>query len=63
MEDYAIFCTRIDFKKKNCNVIRFRRRKDNENMPKGMTKRTHLALQLLYFDLFLIKQYNIKINP
>ena len=62
MEDYAIFCTRIDLKK-NCNVIRFRRRTDNENMPKGMTQRTHLALQLLYFDLFLIKQYNIKINP
>ena len=35
-------------------------KKHIENM--GMTYKTHYALQLLYFDLFLMKQY-IKINP
>ena len=33
-----------------------------ENMSMGMTYRTHSALQLLYFDLFLMKQY-IRIDP
>ena len=36
--------------------------KNIENMSIGMTYRTHKALQLLYFDLFLMKQY-IRINP
>ena len=37
--------------------------KNNENMSMGMTYRAHLAFQLPYFDLFLMKQYNIRINP
>ena len=36
--------------------------KNIENMYMGMTYRTHLALQLLYFDLFLMKQY-IRVDP
>ena len=35
----------------------FSKIKDIENISKGMTYRTHLALQLLYFDLFLMKHY------
>ena len=31
--------------------------KNIEIMSMGITYRTHLALQLLYFDLFLTKQY------
>ena len=36
--------------------------KNIENMSMGISYRTHLALQLLYCDLFLMKQYN-GINP
>ena len=36
--------------------------KNIENMSMGMTYRTHLALQLPFFDLFLMKQY-IRIDP
>ena len=40
----------------------FAKIKNIENMSMGMTYRTHLALQLLYFDIFLMKQY-LRINP
>ena len=46
-----------------CNAIRFRGYQNNENMSKGTTYRTHEALQLLSFDLYLMKQYNFRINP
>ena len=46
-----------------CNSIRFCKRQNIENMSKGMTYRMRLALQLLYIDLFLMKQYNIRVNP
>ena len=36
--------------------------KNLKNMSMGMTYRMHLALQLLYFDLFRMKQY-IRLNP
>ena len=36
--------------------------KNIENMSMWMTYRTHLALQLLHFNLFLMKQY-IRIDP
>ena len=35
----------------------FAENKNIKNMSMGMTYRTHQALQLLYFDLFLMKQY------
>ena len=57
------FLYKNGFYKNLCNVIRFcGNKKHIENMSIGMTYRTHYALQLLYFDLFLMKQY-IKINP
>ena len=59
MEVNAIFCLRIDFTKMFVMSLDFADVKNNKNMSKGMTYRTHLALQLLYFDLYLIKQYNI----
>ena len=37
--------------------------KNTENMSMGMAYMRHQALHLLYFDLFLMKQYDIKINP
>ena len=46
-----------------CNVIRFCGRQNNGNMTKGMTYRMYKALQLLYFDLFLMKQYNFRTLP
>ena len=60
MEDYAIFCTKMDFLKKILMSLDFAEIKNIENMSMGMTYRTHKALQLLYFDLFLIKQYILK---
>ena len=33
-----------------------------ENVSMGMTYMAHLALKLLYFDFFSVKQY-IRINP
>ena len=59
MEVNAIYLYKDGLYKNICNVIRFRRRPNKENMSKRMTYRTHKALQLLYFDLFLMKQYNI----
>ena len=62
MEVKAIFCTRMDFTKMFVKSLDFAKMKNIENMSMGMTYRTHLALQLLYFDLFLMKQH-IRINP
>ena len=62
IEVNAIFYTGIDFTKIFVMSLDFADVKNNFNMSKGMTYRTHLALQLLYFDLFLMKQYNIKKN-
>ena len=58
----AIFCTRIDFTSMFVMSLDFAEIKNIENMSMGMTYRTHFALQLLYFDLFLMKQH-IRINP
>ena len=58
----AIFCTRIDFTSMLVMSLDFAEIKNIENMSMGMTYRTHFALQLLYFDLFLMKQH-IRINP
>ena len=62
MEVYAIFCTRIDFRELFVISLDFAEIKIIENMSMVMTYRTHLAIQLLYFELFLIKIY-IRINP
>ena len=62
MEVYAIFCTRMDFTNMFVMSLDFAVIKNIENMYMGMTYRTHLALQLLYFDLFLMKQY-IRVDP
>ena len=59
MEVNAIFLYKNGLYKNICDVIRFHGRPNKENMSKGMTYRTHKALQLLYFDLFLMKQYDI----
>ena len=61
MEVSAIFCTRMDFTKMFEMSLDFAEIKNIEIMSIGMTYRTHLALQLLYFDLFLMKQ-NIRLN-
>ena len=58
----TIFCTIIDFAKMFVMSLDFAEIKKIEIMSMGMTYRTHKALQLLYFDLFLMKQY-IRINP
>ena len=57
MEVYAFFCTSIDFTKIFVMSLDFANVKNNFNISKGMTYRMHLALQLLYFDLFLMNQY------
>ena len=57
MEVYAIFCTRMDFTNMFVMSLDFVEIKNIENMSMRMTYRTHVALQLLYFDLFLMKQY------
>ena len=62
MEADAIFCTRMDLTKMFVISLDFTEIKNIKNMSMGMTYRTHKALQLLYFDLFLMKQY-IRINP
>ena len=64
MENYTIFCTRMDFIKMFVMSLDFAEIKNIENMSIRMTYRTHLSLQLLYFDLFLflMKQY-ISITP
>ena len=62
MEAYALFCTRMDFQKMFVMSSDFAEFKNIENMSMGMTYRTHVALQLLHFDFFLMKQY-IRINP
>ena len=62
MEVRAIFCTRMNFSKMFVMSLDFAEIKNIENMSMGMTYRMHLALQLLYFDLFLMKKY-IRINP
>ena len=62
MEVYAIFCTRMDVTKMFVMSLDFAEIKKHKKMPVGMTYKTHLALQLLYFDLFPMKQY-IRINP
>ena len=62
MEGRAIFCTRMDFSKMFVMSLDFAEINNIENMSMGMRYRTHLARQLLYFDLFLVKQY-IRINP
>ena len=61
MEVYAIFRTRIDFTNFFCNVIRFRGNQKYRKHVRGDDIQMHLALQRLYFDLFLMKQY-IRIN-
>ena len=62
MDVYAIFCTRIDFTNFFVMSLDFAKIKNIENMSVGMIYRMHYALQPLYFDLFLMKQY-IRINP
>ena len=63
MEDYAIFCTRIDLTKMFVMSLDLADVNNTENMSMGMIYRTRLALQLLCFDLILMKQYDIRINP
>ena len=66
MDVYANFCMRVDFTKIFVKSLDFVDVKNIDNMSKGTTYRTHYVLQLLYilfFDLFLMKQYNIRINP
>ena len=53
---------KIDFKNFFVKSLDFAEIKNIENMSVGMRYRMHQALQPLYFDLFLMKQY-IKINP
>ena len=62
MEVYAIYCSIIDFAKMFVMSLDFAEINNIENIFMGMAYRMHQALQLLYFDLFLIKQY-IVINP
>ena len=62
MEVYAIFCTIIEFTKFFVMSLDFAEIKNIENMSVGMIYRLHKALQPIYFDLFLMKQY-ISINP
>ena len=57
-----MFCTRMDFTKMFVMSLDFAKIENIENISMGMTYRTHLALQLLYFDLFLMKLY-IRIIP
>ena len=48
------------YKKKVMSLaLAFAEIKNIENMSMGMTYRTHYALQLLYFEFFLMKQYII----
>ena len=61
MEVSAVLCTRMDFIKMFVMSLDFALIKNIENMSMGMTYRKHLAIQLLYLDLFLMKQY-IRIN-
>ena len=62
MEVYAIFCTRIDFTNFFVMSLDFAEIKKYRKHVRGDDIQMHLALQLLYFDLFLMKQY-IRINP
>ena len=62
MEVYTLFCTRMDFLNMFVMSLDFAEIQNIENMSMGMTYRTHLALQQLYFDIFLMKQY-IRIDP
>ena len=62
MDVYAIFCTRMEFTIYFVMSLDFAEIKNIENMSMGISYRTHLAIQMLYFDLFLMKQY-IRINP
>ena len=62
MEVYAIFCTRMDFANFLKMSLDFAEIKNIENMSMGMIYSMHQAIQLLYFDIFLMKQY-IRINP
>ena len=62
IEFSAIFCTRVDFTNMFEMSLDFAEIKTIENMSMGMTYRTYKAFQLLYFDLFLMKQYII-MNP
>ena len=62
MDVYAIFCTRMESTIYFVMSLDFAEIKHIKNMSMGISYRTHLALQLLYFDLFLMKQY-IRINP
>ena len=55
MEVCENFSTRIDFTSNLVMPLDFADMNNNENMSKGITCRTHQALQLLYFDLFLMK--------
>ena len=48
MEEYTIFCTRMELTSKSVMSLDFA---------------DALTLQLLYFDSFLMKQYIIRINP
>ena len=41
MEEYAIFCTRIDFREIFVMSLDFADVKNSENMSKGMKYRTH----------------------
>ena len=58
MEGYAISCTRINFTKDVCNVIRFCGNQNNENMSKGMTYGTKLSPSPAIFSF--ISDYKIK---
>ena len=62
MEAFAIFCTRMDFTNIFCNVIRFPENQIYRKHVHGDGIQDGLSPQLLYFDLFLMKQY-IRINP
>ena len=62
MEVNAFFVQEWILQKKFVMSLDFVEIKNIENMSMGMTYRTHLALQLLYFDIFLMKQY-IRIYP
>ena len=62
MEVYAIFCTRMVFKMFFVMSLDFAEIKNIENMSMGMIYRMHNGLQMLYLDLFPMKQY-IRINP
>ena len=62
MEVYAIYCSGMDFAEMFVMSLDFAEIKNIENISMGMTYRNHQALQLLYFGLYLMKQY-IRINP